>query len=593
MRLGIDFGTTNSAAAVYDGARLEPIKVSGSAILPSLIYINRQHQAIFGNDAAQEYLKRETGRAVHWKSRNIGSVEVVVSGKDSPIIYSVPVIVTFDDAANGRLLQSIKTALRLEQYESTQIFDRFYTIDELIRLILGDLKTRAEVQFNQVCDEVVIGRPVKFSDDPRIDQRAEEIIYKAARMAGFREIRFAMEPIGALYLYHINTPTRTRVLVYDFGGGTLDLTVAEVGGGQSPNVLATRGVLIGGDDLDRRIFLSLLKYFGEDDSIGDTLPPDVMEALQNWQTMPDLSRADYVEIFHRLRRKAKNPRAIDALHALVTKNLGYSLFHEVERAKRDLTSKLHTALDFHHDIIKIRELLSRPRFEQLIRHELKAAEQGIQDVMNDAGVRADDIEAVVRTGGSSLVPAFVKLLTELFGADKLREIDPLTSVAGGLGVIAYEGGGTRGTYTSKYVDDPCEATAPYPGYFLRIGERPYNDRETYIRKIPVALSGLPTLRTVWSEREVASSEYLRLNLKGRTRVYVAYPSAAVYLPHWMRDFERQPSSIEVEDEWWGIKELYVYRKEFEGGDVVLGGCSAEGAKGRLDVNYLVMIEQVE
>jgi hypothetical chaperone protein len=593
MRLGIDFGTTNSAAAVYDGARLEPIKVSGSAILPSLIYLNRQHQAIFGNDAAQEYLKRETGRAVHWKSRNIGSVEMVVAGKDAPIIYSVPVIVTFDDAANGRLLQSVKTALRLEQYEGTQIFDRFYTIDELIRLILGDLKTRAENQFNQACDQVVIGRPVKFSDDARIDQRAEEIIYKAARMAGFRDISFAMEPIGALYLYHINTPTRTRVLVYDFGGGTLDLTVAEVGGGQAPKVLATRGVLVGGDDLDRRIFFSLLRYFGEDERNGDTLPPDVLESLENWQRMPDLSRAEYVEIFHRLRRKAKNPKAIDALQALVTKNLGYSLWREVERSKRDLTSKLHTTLEFQHDIIKIRELLSRPRFEQLIRHELRAAEQGIQDVMNDAGVSADDIEVVVRTGGSSLVPAFVQLLTRLFGEDKLREIDPLTSVAGGLGVIAHEGGGRYGNYRAKYPDDPCDVTAPHQGYFLRLGERPFVDRETAIRKLPVMLNGMPTLRTLWADRENVSSDYLKLNLKGRARVYVAYPSAALYLPHWLRDFERQPSSVEIEDEWWGIKELYVYRKEFEGGEVVLGGCSAEGAKGRLDVNYMVMIEQME
>ncbi|MFN8371567.1 MAG: Hsp70 family protein [Anaerolineae bacterium] len=593
MRLGIDFGTTNSAAAVYDGARLHPITVHNSAILPSLIYVNRQHQAIFGDEAAEEYLKRETGRGVHWKSRNIGSVEVVVSGKDAPIIYSVPVVVTFDDAANGRLLQSVKTALRLEQYEGTQIFDRFYTIDELITLILGDLKRRAEAQFGEVCDEVVIGRPVKFSDDARISLRAEEIIYKAARMAGFREIRFAMEPIGALYLYHINTLERTRVLVFDFGGGTLDLTVAEVGGGQTPNVLATRGVLVGGDDLDRRIFFSLLKYFGEDPDTGDSLPHDVLEALQGWQTMPELSRADYVEVFHRLRRKAKNPKAIDALHALVTKNLGYSLLRDVEHAKRDLTSRMHTTLQFQHDVIRIRELLSRPRFEQLIRHELKAAEQGITDVLNDAGVRAEEIDTVVRTGGSSLVPAFIEMLTRLFGASKLREIDPLTSVAGGLGVIAHEGGGTRGSYISKYPDDPCDVTAPHQGYLLRIGERPYTDRETSVRKLPVALSGLPTLRTIWTERESESPDYLRLNLKARSKVYVAYPSAALYLPKWLRDFERQPGSVEIEDEWWGIKELYLYRKEYEAGEVVLGGCMADGAKGRIDVNYVVSIEQLE
>jgi hypothetical protein len=389
----------------------------------------------------------------------------------------------------------------------------------------------------------------------------------------------------------MNTVQRTRVLVFDFGGGTLDLTVAEVGGGQPPNVLATRGVLVGGDNLDRRIFFSLLKYFGENPDMGDSLPPDILDALENWQTMPDLSRANYVEVFNRLRRAAKNPKPIDALRALVSKNLGYSLIREVEHAKRELTTHLHTTLEFHRDIIHIREMFSRSRFEQLIRRELKATEQGIQEVLREAGVRADQIDTVVRTGGSSLVPAFVEMLTRIFGASKLREIDPLTSVAGGLGVIAYEGGGTRGAYLTKYPDDPYEVTAPYEGYFMRIGKRPYADRETTLRKIPVALSGLPTLNTVWAERENTDSEYRRFTLTGCTKVYVAYPSAALYLPYWLRDFERQPMTIEVEDEWWGVKELTLYSKIYEGGEVTLGGCMAEGAKGRIEVNYLVTLER--
>src|SRR5262249_27401042 len=155
-----------------------------------------------------------------------------------------------DEAAFGRLLQSIKTALRNELYSGTQIFDRFYTLDELIALVLTKLKDAAEKQLGQECTEVVVGRPVKFSDKEWVSKRAEEIIYKGARQAGFKEISFQAEPIGALYVYHAATPIRQLVLVFDFGGGTLDLTVAEVGGGIAPKVLASRGVLVGGDDLD-------------------------------------------------------------------------------------------------------------------------------------------------------------------------------------------------------------------------------------------------------------------------------------------------------------------------------------------------------
>ena len=78
----------------------------------------------------------------------------------------------------------------------------------------------------------MIGRPVRFSDDPAVTARAEEILYKAARLAGFDDVRFQMEPIGAAFLYHARTPERTRALIFDFGGGTLDLTVADLGGVQ-------------------------------------------------------------------------------------------------------------------------------------------------------------------------------------------------------------------------------------------------------------------------------------------------------------------------------------------------------------------------
>ncbi|HEX2619907.1 MAG TPA: Hsp70 family protein, partial [Phototrophicaceae bacterium] len=495
MRLGIDFGTTNSAAAVYDGSRLHPIMAGTTGetqILPSLIYVDREHQVTVGQAAAREYTRRETGRAVRWKTKEFGSIEMVVGGGGSgPIIYQHPITLTYDDAALGRMLQSIKTALRNREYDGTQIFDRFYTIDELIATLLSHLKQRAESQFGESCDSVVIGRPVKFSDEAYVSHRAEELIYKAARRAGFKDISFHMEPIGALYVYHVATSQRSKALVFDFGGGTLDLTVAEVGGGQMPNVLATLGVLVGGDDLDRRIMQSLFPYFGEDTRRGEALPYEIANYLGDWQTMPELTRPQYQEAFKFLRRTHKRPKTIDALQTLVSKNIGFSLFREIERVKRDLTDKLSTELHFIYEDIRIYEIITREKFERLITPEINQVRTGIQQVMAEAKVQPGEIDVVLRTGGSSLVPAIVELLSGIFGREKLTELDPLLSVVGGLGIIAHEDNGLRGNYRPKYRDisEPLplmvKSKHTYSVYQPEIGAQCYVDRETKIRRLPV------------------------------------------------------------------------------------------------------------
>ncbi|NLF02341.1 MAG: Hsp70 family protein, partial [Anaerolineales bacterium] len=242
MRLGFDFGTTNSSIAHYDGRALTSIRLDPEGdnpyVLPSLVYIDRELRALLGTAAASEYLRRETGRPVAWEKRPVGEVEVIVGGSGGPIRYVQQMSVVVDTAANGRLLQSIKTALRDPAYEGTEIFDRFYTLDELIAMVLRELRERAEQHFGEPCRSVVLGRPVRFSDDQAVTERAEEILFKAGRLAGFTDIAFQLEPIGAAYLHHATTTERQTALVFDFGGGTLDLTLAELGGGEEPHVLA-------------------------------------------------------------------------------------------------------------------------------------------------------------------------------------------------------------------------------------------------------------------------------------------------------------------------------------------------------------------
>lgn len=603
MRLGIDFGTTNSAAAVYDGQQLHPVEITTSkrsALLPSLLYIDREHHAQMGLDASAAYVAHETGRAVNWRSRKAGTLEYWIATSGSPMLVTENIIVTFDDAAYGRLLQSIKTGLRNELYSGTQIFDRYYTLDELIALVLGKLKTAAEAQLNQPFDEVVIGRPVKFSEKAWVSNRAEEIIYKAALSVGFKKISFQAEPIGALYVFHTATAQRTRALVFDFGGGTLDLTVAEVGGGTTPNVLASRGVLVGGDDLDKRIMKSLLKYFGEDSSRDMHLPHDFVDMLEDWQTMPELSRPHNEDILRTLRRDSKHPETIDALRTLVTKNLGYSLFHEIERVKIELSTKMISHLKFQHDKLRIFEPITRWQFESMIKPEVKLVKEGLQAVLDEAGVNADSINVVLRTGGSSLVPAFVKLLEDQFGAAKIQDMDPLESVVGGLSIIAHEDGGLRGNYRSKYVERPDEliqsirngANSTYKTYMFGINQRCYIDQDTVLRRIPVELSGFPAIMPAYIDRDQKADDYLRFTLAHPAYVYLAYGTGAATLPRWLNAFTKlDDMTLEIDDEWYGVRRLQIYRQEFPAGEVVLGGNAAGGARGKLEATYLVVCEK--
>ncbi|HLV34781.1 MAG TPA: Hsp70 family protein [Spirillospora sp.] len=606
MRLGIDFGTTNSGIAFYDGQRLYAVRTNplneNPDVLPSLIYIDRQHNATVGIEAAFAYLEHDTGRPVKWQRQHVGTVEIVVAGRgDDAITYGEDLYALVDVAAHGRLLQSVKTILRSPTYDGTRIFDRFYTVDSLIEMLLASLKNCAETQFGEACDAVVIGRPVKFSDDASTDQRAEEIIYTAAWAAGFRNITFATEPLAVTYLHHVNSPKRNTSLVFDFGGGTLDLTVARVGGDQTPEILANRGVLVGGDDLDKAIMKHLTRYFGRGAIVGrdhQPFPDDMLELLLTWQTMSDLSRPQFLDRIKQFQRESNNKTAMRALETLVTKNLGYQLFRVIEQTKRVLSSQPMAQLDFEHGPIKIHEVITRERFEQLIAREVAEAEAGVRAVVEEAGLTPDDIDVVLRTGGSSAVPAFVNMLARIFGEDKLRELAPLVSVVGGMAVIAHNNERPVPDYAVRYetethrVLDGIEVASgsPFERYYLRPNQRAYSDDSWTINMMPANLSGLPAIRLAAADIENESASYLRFNIAVPARVYVGYDSNAIERPRWLRDWQRDDTSLEIDDGWRAPRTLRLYSKVFEPGTVVLGGNKARGWAGQIPTNYAVIVK---
>ena len=185
---GIDFGTTNSALAIYDEATKE---IHSTIIIPSLIYFYHQYDA--------------------------GNASYVV-GEEAIAAY-------LSDGMRGRFIKSIKQILSRSSFTETRIHNKRYNASDLVAIILKELKERADVLIGQDCRKAVIGRPVFFDDDDvQKDTLAQTRLSKAAALAGFENVRFQFEPIGAAFAYEKSLVKKENVLVADLGGGTTDFT---------------------------------------------------------------------------------------------------------------------------------------------------------------------------------------------------------------------------------------------------------------------------------------------------------------------------------------------------------------------------------
>jgi hypothetical protein len=320
----------------------------------------------------------------------------------------------------------------------------------------------------------------------------------------------------------------------------------------------------------------------------------VLDLLENWQTMPLLSRPHFLKILNEYR--ADNPSAIDALITLVTRNLGFQLFREIEQAKIRLSDAQLTPLRFDHSGINIRETITRYKFEELIAPEIEAVDSGVRQILHDAAIRPEQVDVVLRTGGTSAVPAFTELLSDIFDRRKIRSLELLTSVVGGLAIAAHEDRGHSPAYEIIYPKDPAaviketrsDTRQGYGLYEFRINATCYGDAPYTVSRIPVALSALPAIRTVQTDKAIESATFLHIHLARPATIYIAYDADAARVPHWLSDFTREPLAIEI-DQLGTPRFFKVYSKEFAAGDVTLGGNRAAGSSGNIFMHYLIII----
>ncbi len=163
------------------------------------------------------------------------------------------------------------------------------------------------------------------------------------------------------------------------------------------------------------------------------LPRWILMQLRSWYTIPFLNERRTIEILKELVVSAERGRGeILALLALIQGNYGWNLFQAIEECKIELSSRLKAEVSFHRDLIAIEEGLTRKEFQGVIGARLREIEKEMDRTLAAAGLKADEVDVVIRTGGSSLIPAVQRMLERKFGAEKVNRQEVFTSVVQGL-----------------------------------------------------------------------------------------------------------------------------------------------------------------
>jgi hypothetical chaperone protein len=441
-RVGIDFGTTNSGAAFFDGQSVHVLPLDPAnqdpTIIRSLLYVTRDQQVSIGKEAVDAYYAQNIGRATRLVRQYVGEIEMTFAELPT---FVRDVYVMIDELTPGRLLRSLKSGLATS-YEGTKIFGRYYELEELIAIYLQELRQRIEAEVGQPVRDVALGRPVNFagSRSEADNVRAEQRLRKAAERAGFRTVVFELEPVAAALHYELLTGKPQNIAVFDFGGGTLDITVMRVGQTGKRHVFASGGVGIAGDVFDQRIVEALLldhfgrgSVYGED---GAPFPNLYTDALTNWQTVLELNRPETLRFLELAQLTGSHPARVRALESLLVNNYTVPLFDEVERVKIALSEAHFALIRLLGQDIDLWQPLTRSQFESLIARETRLIRTCLDDTLRRSGLQINDIDAVVRTGGSAQIPRFVHMLGQLFGAGKVVLSDAFNSVTAGLAVRA-------------------------------------------------------------------------------------------------------------------------------------------------------------
>jgi hypothetical chaperone protein len=413
----IDFGTTNSLLAAADqNSIIAPIPLDPHAldptILRSILYFPNMNQCFYGAQAIQEFTNHDM---------------------------------------QGRLIRSIKKFLPMRSFVGTWIDNRPMNLEDLIGVFLKELRTRANQHFSQDVDSVVLGRPAKFSADPTEDQFAQYRLERAAKIAGFKSIEFCPEPIAAAREFRNQILEPKTVLIADFGGGTSDYTILRMS--QQPyknsDVLAIGGVSIAGDALDGAVMRKRISpHFGSEVQyqvpFGQNIlrmPLHLSERICSPAELSVLRERETLEFFQNVRKWSLNPgdkKKIDNLFMLIHEQLGFSVFEEIEKTKRALSTADSVQFSFEYPDLSIQEEISRSEFDSYIQERIDRILASLDETIQAAQIQYTDIDIVCCTGGTAKVPLLQEGLITRFGQKKILQHNHFHSIVQGLSERAKE-----------------------------------------------------------------------------------------------------------------------------------------------------------
>ncbi|BFL72283.1 molecular chaperone DnaK [Anaerococcus nagyae] len=346
--IGIDLGTTNSAVAVMEGGSPVIIPNSeGNRTTPSVVAFSKDGERLVGETAKRQ----------------------AITNPD-------------------RTISSIKREMGSD-YKTAEIDGKKYSPEEISAMILQKLKSDAEKYLNDTVTNAVITVPAYFTDAQR------QATKDAGKIAGLNVDRIINEPTAASLAYGLDKESdQSKIMVYDLGGGTFDVSILEVGDGVF-EVLSTRGNnRLGGDDFDNKLVDYLANEFKKENGV------DLTKDLTAMQRLKDAAE------------KAKKE-----LSSTTTSNVNLPFITAVD------------GQPVHLDIT-----VSKAKFDELTKDLVDETKKPVQDALSDAGLSAGDIDKVLLVGGSTRIPAVQDLVKNLIGKEPQRDINPDESVALGAAI---------------------------------------------------------------------------------------------------------------------------------------------------------------
>ncbi len=348
--IGIDLGTTNSCVAVLEGG--EPVVITnseGNRTTPSVVGFAKDGERVVGQAAKRQ---------------------AVVNG--------------------DRTVISIKREMGTNH--TVSIDDKKYSPQEISAITLGKLKADAEAYLGSAVTQAVITVPAYFNDAQR------QATKDAGRIAGLEVLRIINEPTAAALAYGLDKGENAnqKILIYDLGGGTFDVSILEIGDGVF-EVLATNGNnRLGGDDVDQIVMDYLVSEFKKDSGI------DLSGDKQALQRLKEAAEKAKIELSSTLKTNVSLP--------FIT---------------ADATGPKHLEIE-----------ISRAKFESLISGLIKKTIDPMQKAMKDAGLSNNDINRVILVGGSTRIPAVVEAVKNFCGKEPYKGINPDECVAIGAAIQA-------------------------------------------------------------------------------------------------------------------------------------------------------------